>query len=371
MTGMDRRTFISSGVGTGLALAAAPALGATRPDEARALIRRAMVIDGNLIVPMDPDGPLDAATRAQIRSSGLTAMKLTLGGSGNQTMAETLTEIAETDRGIAASPKVFLKVRDLADFDAAKRSGRVGIITSFEAGEMLEGKVDSIDRFAATGVRVMGLSYNRDTPFASGVLSTRHGGLTPLGHEAVARMNARGVTVDVSHSDEPSSLAAIAASRTPMLITHAGCAAVHAHPRNKSDVLLRAFADRGGVIGIYELSYLTTAPVQPTMAVYMAHLLHALDVCGEEHVGIGSDASLTPFDTSPASMKDWAAQIARRKASGVAAPGEGPPPFVVGLNRPDRCAVIARALLNRGYRARTVEKVLGANFHRVFAETWR
>lgn len=156
---MDRRAFI----GAGPALAAAPALGADRPDEAHALIRRAMVIDGNLIVPMDPDAPLDAATSAQLRSSGLTAMKLTSGGSGNQTMAETLTEIAETDRGIAASPKLFLKVRDLADFDAAKRSGRLGIITSFEAGEMLEGRIDSIDRFAATAVRVMGLSYNRDT----------------------------------------------------------------------------------------------------------------------------------------------------------------------------------------------------------------
>ena len=216
----------------------------------------------------------------------------------------------------------------------------------------------------------MGLSYNLDTPFASGVMSKAHGGLTPLGREAVARMNALNVTVDVSHSDEPSSLAAVAASAKPVLITHAGCAAVHPHPRNKSDALLRALAERGGVLGIYELSYLTTAPVQPTIAVYMAHLTHALDVMGEDHVGIGSDALLTRFDTSPASMNRWNAETARRKATGVAAPGEGPPPFVVGLNRPDRYVVIAEALMKRGYQARTVEKVLGGNFARVFAETW-
>lgn len=364
---MDRRTFI----GAGLALAAAPAWAARRETPAQALIRGTTVIDGNLMVPLDTDGPLTGDIAAQIRASRLSVMKLTLGGSGNQSMSETLAEIAETDKAIAASPKLLLRVRETADMARAKASGRLGIILSFEAGEMLEGRLDAIDRFAGLGVRVMGLSYNRDPPFASGVMSKIHGGLTPLGRDAVARMNARGVTVDVSHSDEPSTLAAIAASEKPVLVTHAGCAAVHPHPRNKSDALLRALAERGGVVGIYELSYLTVPPAQPTMAVYLAHLLHALNVCGEDHVGIGSDASLTRFDTSPASMKEWNAQIAARKASGVAAPGEGPPPFVVGLNRPDRYVVIAETLLRRGYRARTVEKVLGGNFARVFAETWR
>lgn len=357
-------------MGAGLALAAAPALAARRESAAAALVRRTTVIDGNLVVPLDPDGPLTGSTAAQIRASGLSVMKLTLGGSGSQSMKETLEEIAVTDRAIHATPKLLMKVTNAADFARAKASGRLGIILSFEAGEMLEGKVDAIDGFAALGVKVMGLSYNLDTPFASGVMSKAHGGLTPLGREAVARMNARRVTIDLSHADEPSSFAAIEASAAPVLITHAGCAAVHPHPRNKSDALIRALADRGGVMGIYELSYLTQAPTQPTLAVYLAHLTHALDIAGEDHVGIGSDASLTRFDTSPASMKAWNAETARRKATGVAAPGEGPPPFVVGLNRPDRYLVIAEALLRRGYTSRTVEKVLGENFARAFAETW-
>jgi membrane dipeptidase len=218
-------------------------------------------------------------------------------------------------------------------------------------------------------VLVMGLSYNLPTPFASGVMSRASTGLTALGREAVQRMNARGVTLDVSHSDEPSSLGALAASTKPVLITHAGCATVHPHPRNKSDRLMRALADKGGVMGIFELSYLTQR-AQPSLAVYMRHMTHALKVCGEDHVGIGTDGLLTPFDTSPDSMAEWNKEIARRKASGVAAPGEGPPPFVVGLNRPDRSEVIAGELLRRGYSARVAEKVLGSNFLRVFRETW-
>ena len=235
---------------------------------------------------------------------------------------------------------------------------------------MLEGSVDAIDAFRSSGVLVMGLSYNRTSPFASGVLAKEATGLTELGREAIARMNARGVTVDLSHSDEASSMAAIAASTRPVLITHAGCSAVHAHPRNKSDEQLRALVKRGGVIGIYELSFINTNSPQPTLEDYLAHLTHALDVCGEDHVGIGSDTLATEFETTPEILAAWEADIARRKAAGVGAPGEGPLPFAVGLNRSDRSHVIADELARKGYSSRAIEKVLGLNFLRVFRETW-
>ena len=328
------------------------------------------VIDGNLVAPIDSTAPLDAATSAQIRSSGLTAFKMTLGGSGNRDKAATGLEIADLAKAIALNPGLFMKITGPADFAVARRTGRIGIIFSFEAGEMLEGRLDSIDHFRSAGVLVMGLSYNRVTPFASGVLAPHPTGLTELGRGAVHRMNTLGVTLDVSHSDEPSSSGAISASAKPVLITHAGCAAVHPHPRNKSDALLRALARNGGVMGIYELSFLVAAPAQPKLDDYMEHLVHALGVCGEDHVGIGTDGLLTAFDTSPDSMKEWNADVERRRKAGVGAPGEGPPPFVIGLNRPDRYAVIGDALRRRGYPSRITDKVLGANFARVFRETW-
>ncbi|MFT4253506.1 MAG: membrane dipeptidase [Caulobacter sp.] len=351
-----------------LACLGRPALAAA--SSAADLYRGAVVINGNLILPIDDEKPLDQTARDQIKASGLTAAKMTIGGSGGETRAQVVESIAGFDKAVALNPDVYMKVTGPADFARAKASGRVGVIYSFEAAEMLEGDLAAIDQFRGLGVLVMGLSYNRTTPFASGTMSKESTGLTDLGRRAVARMNARGVTVDVSHNDEKSSLAAIAASDRPVLVTHAGCDAVHAHPRNKSDALMRELADRGGVMGIYELSYLTTAPTQPSLEVYLAHLTHALKVCGEDHVGIGSDALLWPFDTSAESMAQWNASLEARKAAGVAAPGEGPPPFVTGLNRPDRCAIVADALLKRGYKARVVEKVLGGNFRRVFDETW-
>ena len=339
-------------------------------DVAARLVRAAMVVNGNLVGPFDDAAPLDAGTAAQVRATGLTAFKMTLGGSSGG-FDEASEMIAGVDKAIALNPDLYMKIVTPEDLLAAKRSARIGVIYSFEAADMLDGKVDNIDHFAALGVRVMQLGYNTASPFASGVMVPQPStGLTSLGREAVARMNALGVTLDLSHADEASTLAATAASTRPVLITHAGCAAVRAHPRNKSDAVLRALAETGGVVGIYELSYISEGAQQQSLDDYLAHMLHALSVCGEDHVGIGSDAILTPFDTSPESMEQWNASIEARRAAGIGAPGEGRPPYVEGLNRPDRVEVIARALLDRGQPVRVVEKILGANFQRVFRQTW-
>lgn len=364
-----RRAFLksSAALAAGFVLARA---GRARAAGAQARYREAIIIDANLVPPFDDAGALDRTTALAVKTSGLTALKATLGGSSGD-FAQATEAIDAYDEGIRRNPDVYMKIGQVADIARAKRSGKVGIIYSFEGVEMLEAKLDRIDHFFARGVRVMQLSYNRPSPFASGVLSPQpSAGLTALGRDAVQRMNALGVSLDLSHCDEASSLAAIAASRKPALITHAGCDAVHAHPRNKSDAVLRALAGKGGVVGIYDLSFLCEAPKQPTLDDYLRHVRHALDVCGEDHVGIGSDALLMPFDTSPESMAEWNKDIAARKASGVGAPGEGPPPFVVGLNRPDRYYPIVDALEQRGYKPRTIEKVLGLNFQRAFADTW-
>ena len=371
LNGTDRRAFLrmSAAFAAGLVLARA-SHAKTRSATASSRYRNALIIDGNLVPPIDDAAPLDRATALAVKSSGLTALKATIGGSTGD-FAQTTAMLDGYDAGIRLSSDVFMKIGRATDFQLAKRSGKVGIIYSFEGVEMLEGKLDRIDHFFARGVRVMQLSYNRASVFASGVLSPQpSAGLTTLGRDAVHRMNAIGVSLDLSHCDEASTLAALAASSKPALITHAGCDAVHAHPRNKSDAVLRATADKGGVVGIYDLSFLAPAPKQPTLDDYLRHMTHALDVCGEDHVGIGSDALLMPFDTSPENMAEWNKDIEARKASGVGAPGEGPPPFVVGLNRPDRSFLIADALEQRGYKARTIEKVLGLNFQRVFADTW-
>jgi membrane dipeptidase len=153
-------------------------------------------------------------------------------------------------------------------------------------------------------------------------------------------------------------------------MTHAGCAAIHAHPRNKPDDQLKALASKGGVLGIYDLPYLAASPKQPAVDDYMAHMEYALKLMGEDHVGVGSDASIEPFDTSAKGMAEFKNIEEQRQKAGLAAPEEDRPMYVVGLNTPRKIEVIADQLLKRGYSGRATEKVVGGNFVRVFGEIW-
>lgn len=369
---MDRRQFaLSAGA---LAVAAlAPggnAQSAGISNAARALWRRTLVVDCNIGPQFSGDAfPLPQADLDIARASGLTALKTSIGGF-NSPFEATIAELAYYQRAIEAHPATFMQIRTAADFAAAKRAGRLGIVFGFESAACLEDQPDRIEIFRDLGVRVMQLSYNLTSPFGAGVLAPAEATLTELGRQAVARMNTVGVALDLSHANPATTAAAIAASTKPVIMSHAGCGAVHAHPRNKSDAQLRALAEKGGVFGVYDLPYLTPSPRQPTLEDYMAHMTHALDVMGEDHVGFGSDTSFGTMDHSPEAVAAFDEMERQRHAAGVAAPEEDRMTYVEGLNRPDRSLVIADALLRRGYRARAVEKVLGGNFVRVFGEIW-
>ena len=368
---MNRRDVIKTGSAAALLAGAAAAQGtgdAVSPEAAR-LYEQAIVFDANLSPPVQDKFPFPKSMLDMARQSGVTAMKTTLGGI-DEKFEDAVDEISFMQRMIEQYPDVYLQVRRRGDFALAKQERRVGIILSFEAATMLEDKLDRIELFRGLGVLVMQLSYNKQSPFGTGVLGDPHAGLTELGRKAVAKMNEQGVAIDISHANETTSFGVLQASTRPALITHAGCAAIYAHPRNKRDALLRAVAQKGGVVGIYDLPYLTPSPRQPTVEDYMNHMTHALSVCGEDHVGIGSDSDMAPMDHSPKALAEFRKDEEHRQKAGLAAPGEDRLPYVIGLNTPRRSEVIADALLKRGYPARVAEKVLGRNFVNAFGRIW-
>ena len=121
----------------------------------------------------------------------------------------------------------------------------------------------------------------------------------------------------------------------------------------------------------YDLPYLAASPHQPNVEDYMNHMEHVLALIGEDHVGVGSDVGLEPFDTGPAGMAQFRKEEDERHAAGLAAPEEDRPVYVEGLNTPRRMEIIAEQLLQRGYSEAATRKVLGANFARVFAQAWK
>ena len=374
---MNRRQFTLStssllGLSTVSAhVFAAPTVSPAVSPAARDLYQRALVLDCNLAPDLGDSLPLPQTSLDTIRSSGVNVMKTTIGGF-DDSLESTLNDMALYQQAIEFHPDLFMLVRRVVDFSAAKRQNKIGIIFSFEGVGMLEGKLDRIELFRHLGVRIMQLSYNNTSVFGSGVMASRASlGLTEIGRSAVAKMNQLGVAIDLSHANAATTRDAMAASSLPVLITHAGCSAVHDHPRNKTDEQLRALAGKGGVIGIYDLPYLTASPRQPEVKDYLDHMSHALSVCGEDHVGIGSDQAVQPFDTSEKALEEFQQVEAKRHAAGVAAPEEDRPTYVVGLNTPIRCEIVADGLLKRGYSARITEKVLGSNFVRALSEIWK
>src|SRR3970282_1916172 len=134
---------------------------------------------------------------------------------------------------------------------AAGRAGKIAAVLSVEnLGDALQGEIEQVDRLYREGVRLASLTWNPANLLADGARETRHGGLSPLGRRVVARMQERGMIVDVSHLSAAAFWDVLAATRGPVVATHSDAAAVQPHRRNLTDDQLRALAARGGVVGI-------------------------------------------------------------------------------------------------------------------------
>lgn len=338
----------------------------------RALYLRSLVIDGlasptSTNVPIPPPGPLTVAQLANARQSGITALNVTV---SKQSHAETIQQISFWQNEIEAHPEHLLQVRTHADLATAKREGKLGLIFGFQGADAIGDDLAQLDVFRGLGVRIIQLTYNIRNRLGDGSLVAENRGLTPFGREVVARLNDLRIVVDLAHSGPQTTYEGVTASRRAPIISHTGCRAVYDHPRNQYDREIKACADRGGVVGIYLMPFLGGDPERPSRALLLRHIEHALDVCGEDHVGIGSDLSINPIEETPQYMRFVLETNAKRKAAGISAPREDMPVYTPDLNTPRRLELIAEGLDARGHKARVIEKVIGANFARVFAEVW-
>jgi membrane dipeptidase len=373
-----RRTLMTAAIGGLAASLTGPATSAA----ASSRWRNALIINalGGLGDPNDrggPSGQFDDTPSDRVlrdaRASGLNAVNITLGyvSGPDDPFESSVRDVAEWDRIVRARPDVLSRVLTADDILRAKTENRIGLIFGFQNAAMMGDRADRVDIFANLGVRVIQLTYNPANRLGHGSMSPANGGLTPFGREVVARLNARRVIVDLSHSGERTCLDAIAASPRPISINHTGCRALTDLPRNKTDAELRGVAEKGGFVGIYFMPFLSpTGHATPEDVV--AHIEHALQVCGEDHVGIGTDGVTTPVDDMTAYRASLAKEVAARKAAGIGASGERADtlPFVEGLNGVDQFRDLADRLARRGHRRSRIEKILGGNFLRFAREIW-
>jgi membrane dipeptidase len=319
------------------------------------------------------DAPLTPGDVADARRSGLTAVNVTVCEVGNapDRYERAVKAIGLMEAEIAAHPDVFFKVRRGGDLAVAKQTRRVGLIYGFQDTSMLQGDLARLSVFHDLGVRIVQPTYNRRNLLGDGCLEEADGGLSHLGFQFVDELNRLRVLLDLSHAGRQVIAQGIRASKAPMAITHTGCRALVDVPRNTDDASLRALADRGGVAGIYFMPFLR-ASGQPHAEDLIRHLEHALQVCGEDHVGLGTDGSISGIELDEAYWKHQREDVETRARAGISAPGESAEVanVIPEYNDARRFLSLADDLARRGWPASRIDKLLGGNFARLFAAVW-
>lgn len=375
---ITRRRFLSNaGLLAMSAAAGLPGLAATPPRWGP--YRQAMAIDalgGVDFLYLEEDDPRAPAALQDLRDCGLTAVMMTAAPQGRFWLDDaafnaTRKRIDEWKSRIDRHAEVLLLVRNRADLERAHREHRVGVIFTFQGTEPLGEDLDRIAQFHEQGVRVIQLTHNRRNLVGDGCMEPGNAGLSNYGHQVVERLNAQRVVVDLAHGAPRTIREGILASRAPVLIGHTGCRSLVDAPRLVHDAELKLLADRGGVAGIIFWPYIRVQGQQMAADV-IRHIEHAVNVCGEDHVGIGTDLGISPIEVTPEFTKDNLEQVKGMIEDGIFVRDRDPDLFLFppDLNVANRFEVLAGMLSARGHSDARIEKILGRNLARVMGEVW-
>jgi membrane dipeptidase len=238
-------------------------------------------------------------------------------------------------------------------------------LLGFQNSSQLEGDVRNAETFQGLGIRMIQLAYNDRSDAGDGCMQAADEGLTAFGRDLIRCMNDLGLIVDLSHCGPRTTMEAIEWSRAPVAISHSACAALHPHPRNKTDEVLGALAAADGYLGVCAVpAFLADQRKRrPSIDVMTRHILHAIDICGDEHVGIGSDWGVA---RAPGPM------LARLRAEAMARGfrEEHQFDFASTTDGFERWSVgfpkISQALIGTGLPVGVIKGVLGANFCRFY-----
>lgn len=221
--------------------------------------------------------------------------------------------------------------KDYVELVFHKETGRKSIMLGIENGIALEGDLKNLKHFADRGIVYMTLCHNGDNDICDSAKgSNTHNGVSDFGKKVIREMNKLGIMVDLSHASEKSFYDALEISQQPIVCSHSSCRALCDHPRNLTDDQMRALAKKGGIMQITLYTGFLRSDGEATMEDAIAHLEHAIEVMGIDHVGIGTD-----FD------------------------GDG---GIRGLANSSELLNLTRQLMSRGYSDDDIHKIWGGNF---------
>ncbi|MDR7522815.1 MAG: membrane dipeptidase [Armatimonadota bacterium] len=315
------------------------------------------------------------AYRELWRTSGVTVACGTYSGGmrPGDAFEQASRRIAEAYAYVDALGGDLTLVRRAADIERVHRDGTWGLVLDFQNTTPFGDDLDRVDVFRDLGVRMVQLTYNLRNLVGDGCTEAYQGGLSHFGREVVRRLNEARILVDVSHCSEQVGWDALKVSSAPIVISHSSSKAICYHDRGKSDELARAVADRGGFFGVVVIPGFLSEAREVTLDDFCRHVEHLVNVCGIDHVGIGTDKagpgpgtdSLVAYpETMPLSRPgafDWTGF--RREEHRLT-----PDYRLTGYTNFGDWPNLTIALARWGFDEAELRKLLGLNFLRVFRE---
>jgi membrane dipeptidase len=291
-------------------------------------------------------------------------MHIGVGTSGPDAYEQTLKFIGAWNGFLAHHDANLLRVDEPARIDAAKNSGKIGIILGVQNSEHFR-TPDDVDYFYMLGQRISLLTYNSRNLIGNGSTERRDDGISDFGLKIVERMNKVGMAVDTAHCGDRTTLDAFDASKVPVLITHSNCRALNPNqPRCKTDEAIRKMAEKGGVMGITNVRNFVS-PKEPTnVESLLDHYDHVAKLVGVEHVGVGSDYDLDVYDALPPEYANWLRNLYKSSYAFRDKMDTD------GVNHYLRMFDLTEGLIRRGYSDANIQLILGGNFRRVLTQIW-
>lgn len=235
----------------------------------------------------------------QMREGGLDAVHVTI--AYHEDFRQTVDRISQWNRLFDQHSDLIQPGRTADDVLRARDTNKTAIFYGFQNCSPIESDIDLVEICHQLGARFMQLSYNNQSLLATGCYESDDPGITRMGKQVIAEMNRVGLVVDMSHSAERSTLEAIECSTRPIAITHANPSRWHPALRNKSDSVLRALSESGGMIGFSLYPHHLAEGSACTLDNFCQMIADTADDMGIDHIGIGSDLC----QNQPDSVVEW------------------------------------------------------------------
>ena len=303
----------------------------------------------------------------QMRQGGLDAVHVTI--TYHENFRETVLNIEAWNRHFEQFPDLIFQGFTADDVTLARQTGRTAIFFGSQNPSCIEDDIGLVEVLHRLGLRFMQLSYNNQSLLATGCYEADDPGLTRMGKGVIAEMNRVGMVVDMSHSADRSTLEAIEHSTRPITITHANPHSWSPALRNKSDDVLRALGQSGGMLGFSLYPHHLLGKSACTLESFCEMIARTADLMGPAQIGIGSDLCQDQPDSIVEWMRTgrWTKTIDYGEGS-AAAPGFPPMMDWYADNR--HFGNIADGLAKTGLSSAEIAGIMGENWHRFFAENF-